>query len=163
MTAAQTRAQYHHMATTLRDLETDLRWGMEGSARIPPEWHAIAQQVPAPAKVPMTLRVDADVAKFFRAMGAGHLPRMNAVLRAFMHARLAGVVKGPEAVEYALTAMERYVLEASGIIEALSRRNLRAADGQETGAEDLKIERRLRALEDVADEAGVPEEDRLRM
>ena len=163
MTAAQTRAQYHHMATTLRDLETDLRWGMEGSARIPPEWHAIAQQVPAPSKVPMTLRVDADVAKFFRAMGAGHLPRMNAVLRAFMHARLAGVVKGPEAVEYALTAMERYVLEASGIIEALSRRNLRAADGQETGAEDLKIERRLRALEDVADEAGVPEEDRLRM
>jgi uncharacterized protein (DUF4415 family) len=162
-TAAQTRAHYHHMATTLRDLESDLRWGMEGSARIPPEWHAIAQEVPAPAKVPMTLRVDADVAKFFRSMGAGHLPRMNAVLRSFMHARLAGVVKGPEAVEYQPTAMERYLLEAASIIEALQKRNLRAADGQETGAEDLRIERRLRALEDVADEAGVAEEDRLRM
>ena len=42
-------------------------------------------------------------------------------------------------------------------------RLLRAADGQKTGADDLKIERRLRALEDLAEEIGVPEEDRLRM
>ncbi len=100
-TATQTRAHYHHMATTLRDLEADLRWGMDGSARIPAEWHAIAQGVPAPRKVPVTMRMDEDVARFFRAMGAGHLPRMNAVLRTFMHARLAGVVKGPEDVGYA--------------------------------------------------------------
>ena len=96
-------------------------------------------------------------------MGAGHLPRMNAVLRSFMYARLAGVVKGPEAVAYGPTPVERYLIEAQSIIEALQRRNLRAADGQEIGAEDLKIERRLRALEDLAEEAGVPEEDRLRM
>ena len=105
-TATQTRAHYHHLATTLRDLETDLRWGMEGSARIPPEWHAIAQGVPAPRKVPVTLRMDEDIARFFRSMGAGHLPRINAVLRAFMHARLAGVVKGPEDVGYAPTPEE---------------------------------------------------------
>ncbi len=162
-TARDTRAQYHHLATTLRDLETDLRWGMDGSARIPPEWHDIAQGSPAPAKVAVTLRVDADVVRFFRAMGAGHLPRMNAVLRAFMHARLAGVVKGPETVDYGPTSLERYLTEAQSIIEALSRRNLAAARGDNTGAEDLKIERRLRALEDLADEAGVAEEDRLRM
>jgi uncharacterized protein (DUF4415 family) len=141
-TAARERAHYHHMATTFRDLEADLRWGMEGSARIPPEWHVIAQGSPAPRKVPVTMRLDEDVARFFKAMGAGHLPRMNGVLRAFMHARLAGVVKGPEAVE---------------------RRNLLAARGEKTGAEDLLIERRLRALEDLAEEIGVPEEDRLRM
>lgn len=161
--ATQTRAHYHHMASTLRDLETDLRWGMEGSARIPAEWHDIAQDVPAPRKVPVTLRMDEDIARFFRSMGAGHLPRMNAVLRAFMHARLAGVVKGPEAVEYGPTKLEAYAMEAQSIIEALSRRNLRAADGVSTGAEDLKIERRMQALEDLADEAGVAEEDRLRM
>jgi uncharacterized protein (DUF4415 family) len=100
-TQGTARAHYHHLATTLRDLESDLRWGMEGSARIPPEWHAIAQGVPAPRKVPVTMRLDEDVAKFFRSMGAGHLPRMNGVLRAFMHARLAGVVKGAEDVTYA--------------------------------------------------------------
>lgn len=162
-TATQTRTHYHHMATTLRDLEADLRWGMVDSARIPPEWHAIAQEVPVPRKVAVTLRLDEDVAKFFRAMGAGHLPRMNAVLRAFMHARLAGVVKGAEAVEYGPTPVERYLVEAASIIEALSRRNLMAARGDNTGAEDLKIQRRLRALEVLAEEIGVPEEDRLRM
>ena len=80
-----------------------------------------------PAKIKLTRRVDEDVARFFRALGAGHLTRMNAVLRAFMHARLAGVVKGPEAVDYAPTPMERYLVEAAGIVEAMQKRNLRAA------------------------------------
>lgn len=37
--------------------------------------------------------MNADVVRFFRAMGQGHLTRMNDVLRAFMLARLAEVVK----------------------------------------------------------------------
>lgn len=49
------------------------------------------------------IRLDEDVVDFFRAMGAGHLARMNAVLRTFMLARLAGVVTGPEGVAYAPT------------------------------------------------------------
>ena len=44
----------------------------------------------------VTIRLDADLVKFFQAMGPGYQPRMNAVLRAFMYFRLAGVVEGPE-------------------------------------------------------------------
>lgn len=33
-------------------------------------------------------------------MGAGHLPRMNAVLRSYMHARLAGVLKGAGTMDF---------------------------------------------------------------
>lgn len=60
-----------------------------------------------PVKEKLTLRLDADVAAFFRAFGPGHLTRMNAVLRAFMLARQADVVQGAEAVEYAMTDQER--------------------------------------------------------
>lgn len=139
-TATQTRAHYHHLATTLRDLETDLRWGLDGSARIPPEWHDIAQGVPAPSKVPVTLRLDEDVAKFFRSMGAGHLPRMNAVLRSFMHARLAGVVKGPEDVAYAPSPEEvRHATMRARIEEARARSE--AAEAAEAGMTDVQRRR----------------------
>lgn len=91
-----TKTAYHHLAQTLRDLETDLRWGLEGSPRIPADWHRIAQEVGPPPKQRVTLRLDADVLQFFRSMGGGHLTRMNAVLRAFMLARLAEVVKAAD-------------------------------------------------------------------
>jgi hypothetical protein len=87
-------AAYHQLGQVLRDLESDLNWGLAGSPRIPPEWHQIAQARVQPAKDKVTLRVDSDVLAFFRAMGTGHLTRMNDVLRAFMLARLAEVVKG---------------------------------------------------------------------
>lgn len=38
----------------------------------------------------MTLRLDADVLKFFRSMGPDYGPRINDVLRSYIHARLAG-------------------------------------------------------------------------
>ncbi|GAB1481060.1 hypothetical protein MASR2M74_36430 [Paracoccaceae bacterium] len=90
------KTAYHHLAQTLRDLETDLRWGLEGSPRIPADWHRIAQEVGPPPKKQITLRLDEDVWRFFRSMGGGHLTRMNAVLRAFMLARLAEVVKAED-------------------------------------------------------------------
>lgn len=89
-----TATAYHQLGQVLRDLETDLRWRLEGSARIPAAWHDIAQERIHPPRQKISLRVDADVLRFFRAMGEGHLARMNAVLRAFMLARLAEVVKG---------------------------------------------------------------------
>ena len=87
------KTAYHALAQTLRDLESDLRWGLDGSPRIPVDWHRIAQEVGPPPKKQITLRLDEDVLRFFRSMGGGHLTRMNAVLRAFMLARLAEVVK----------------------------------------------------------------------
>jgi hypothetical protein len=162
MPAPKPAAHYHYLAETLRDLEGALRHGLTGSAFVPADWQAVAQGVPEPGKEKLTLRVDADVIRFFRLMGRGYLTQMNAVLRAFMHARLAGVVKGPEGVDYAPTPVERYVAEGRSIIEAVAQRNMAAARGGETGAADLTIARRMAALEALADEIGLAEEDRMR-
>ena len=105
-TAAQTRAQYQHLATTLRDPEADLRWGMDGSARIPPEWHEIAQGRPTTGKVRVTLALEADVVKFFRSLGPGYGPRINDVLKSYVHARLAGVIRGAETLNLYREAAE---------------------------------------------------------
>ena len=42
---------------------------------------------PRPPKRLMSLRIDADVVEFFRALGPGWQSRMNAVLRAWMEHR----------------------------------------------------------------------------
>jgi uncharacterized protein (DUF4415 family) len=110
---------YHALAETLRGLEEDLRWGLEDSLRIPRAWTEIANGPAIPKKTKLTLRLDEDIVAFFRTMGMGHLSRMNAVLRAFMLARLAGVVTGPEAVHYAPTpeeeerSLRREILDAA--------------------------------------------------
>ena len=100
---------YHYMAEAMRRLEEALHGRIASSGVIPPEWQSIAQGGCDRPKVKMTLWVEADVLAFFRAMGRGHTTRMADVLKTFMHARLAGVVKGPEAVGYApkVTAGER--------------------------------------------------------
>lgn len=59
------------------------------SHQAPEGWAEVCSQ-PIPAvKTRVTLRLDADVAEWFRAQGPGHQTRMNAVLRAFMLSRKA--------------------------------------------------------------------------
>lgn len=41
-------------------------------------------------KLAVSLRLDADVLRFFRGFGAGYQTRINEVLKAFMHARATG-------------------------------------------------------------------------
>jgi uncharacterized protein (DUF4415 family) len=53
-------------------------------------------------KLAVSLRLDADVLRFFRGFGAGYQTRINEVLKAFMHARggaqpSAGAVAGARA------------------------------------------------------------------
>jgi len=45
-----------------------------------------ARVVMPPGKTSVHLRLDRDVAEWFRAQGKGHLTRMNAVLRAYVDA-----------------------------------------------------------------------------
>jgi uncharacterized protein (DUF4415 family) len=45
-------------------------------------------------KLAVSLRLDADVLRFFRGFGAGYQTRINEVLKAFMHAR-EGVTVSP--------------------------------------------------------------------
>ncbi|GAB1362228.1 hypothetical protein MASR1M32_14640 [Rhodobacter sp.] len=83
--------------------------------------------------------VEADVLRFFRSLGLGHTTKMADVLAAFMHARLAGVVKGPEDVDYFEAERESRSRRAAQM-KALGRvgRAARAAlDGDVRSAERL--------------------------
>ena len=96
---ARARASYYYMAEAMRRLEWDLHHTIEATGRIPEEWHEIAQQANRQPSERVTLRLDRDVVKFFRSMGAGYGPRINDVLRSYMHARLAGVIRGADTME----------------------------------------------------------------
>ncbi len=100
------RVDYRFLGDAMRQLEWDIRHPLVLQGRIPPEWHQIVQE-PTPAKSRLTLRIDQDVVKFFRALGPGYGPKMNLVLRAFMHARLAGLVEGPESLDYIVEGIEQ--------------------------------------------------------
>jgi len=59
-------------------------------ADFPPDFFARASLVHPKPKQPISLRVDEDVLKWFKAQGPRYQSRMNAVLRAYM----AAVEKG---------------------------------------------------------------------
>ena len=94
------RANYYYMYDAMQRLDWDLHHHIEATDHIPREWHDIAKQKTGKSKIHLTMRVDEDVVRFFKSMGAGHLVRMNDVLRTFMHARLAGVLRGADTIDY---------------------------------------------------------------
>ena len=94
------RAQMTYMMDVMRRLEWDLHNTIELTGRIPEDWHRIATATPRSAKVKVTLDLEADVVKFFKSMGQGYGPRINDVLRSYMHARLAGVIRGAETLAH---------------------------------------------------------------
>ncbi|MCH8167545.1 MAG: BrnA antitoxin family protein [Proteobacteria bacterium] len=54
---------------------------------VPPGWHSVESRAEIkPKKTKLTVTLDADMVAWFRALGRGYQPRMNAVLRAYMHA-----------------------------------------------------------------------------
>jgi uncharacterized protein (DUF4415 family) len=83
----------HERATALLKLTIgldQLRWQREARAAVPKGWAEVERENPAhPPKTKLTLRLDADVARFFRTQGEGYQARVNAVLRAYMLAKLA--------------------------------------------------------------------------
>ena len=50
----------------------------------------------------ITIDLDADVVRFFKGLGPGYQVRINRVLRAFMHFRLAKLIEGPDTMDYVL-------------------------------------------------------------
>lgn len=98
-------AHYHYMADAMRRLEWDLHHRIEVTGRVPLEWHEIAQEEGRVGTERVAIRLDKDVLKFFRSLGLGYGPRMNRVLRAYMHARLAGVIRGAETAPQFRVAM----------------------------------------------------------
>lgn len=56
-------------------------------ADIPENWHEQAEAVMPKPKVPVSIRLDADVIEYFRSTGRGWQTRVNAILRAYRDIR----------------------------------------------------------------------------
>ena len=103
MTKTQ-RINWRYAVDARRMIEYDLHSVAQKLRCLPQEWDEIWKDEDRrdPKRVPVTIRLDADVVKFFKAMGPGYQPRINRVLRAFMHYRLAGIIEGPDTTDHVL-------------------------------------------------------------
>lgn len=100
MTPAQ-RVKWMLSVEGLEQLEFDLLDTLNFREAIPNEWHEIWEGEDRDAKrTKVTIRLDADVVKFYKSLGPGYQDRINRTLRSYMQARLAKYIEGPE--------MERY-------------------------------------------------------
>ena len=86
MTKTQ-KAQYDRLFRTTQDLIYDFHNPASVGKYLPADWSYIPTSAVAD-KVRLTLRVDADVARFFRKLGPQYQATMNRVLRSFMLAKL---------------------------------------------------------------------------
>ncbi len=96
-------------------IEYDLHSYVARQKMLPPAWDEIWKDEDRrhPVRQRVTMQMDADVVKFFKAMGEGYQARINRVLRTFMHYRLAGIVEGPDTTDYVLRP-ETLVSETEG-------------------------------------------------
>ncbi|ETX28473.1 BrnA antitoxin family protein [Roseivivax isoporae] len=107
------RIHYSFAVDALEMIEKEFFLATWTRTGLPAEWHEISRDADHRdgRTVKVTIRLDADVVRFFRKIGPGYQPRMNKVLRAFMHLKLAKVLKGPDATD-AVMRPEKVVAEA---------------------------------------------------
>ena len=88
----------------IKMMEHDLLGYLHEFKALPNEWDEIWQEEDRrdPKRTRVTIRLDGDVVKFFKGMGAGYQTRINRVLRAFMHFRLAKLLEGPDTTDFVL-------------------------------------------------------------
>ena len=98
------RVNWKHGVDAMRMIEHDIHDVLLELSGMPSEWHTIAMDEDKRdgKRTRCTVAFDADVVRFFKAMGPGYQARMNRVLRAFMHFRLAKIVDGPDVNDYVL-------------------------------------------------------------
>ena len=92
VTTKRAKAAMAEMMSIMDRLHWDMQWRVTTQGRLPEEWTRIWRER-SHRKTRVTIRVDEDVARYFRSMGDGHGPRMNGVLRSFMLAQLAGLIE----------------------------------------------------------------------
>ena len=56
-------------------------------ADVPENWYEQAEAVMPKPKVPVSIRLDADVIEYFRGTGRGRQTRVNSILRAYKEAK----------------------------------------------------------------------------
>ena len=81
------KRHYRDLLQVAMDIHLDFQHPELVPGLMPPEWREVPTD-PIPEKTRVTIRLDRDVAKFFRSFGNGYQTRMNLVLRMFMLAYL---------------------------------------------------------------------------
>lgn len=78
----KTQARNHaEMMRELLDIEAGIRERHLKKTLVPEGWTEISTSTPSRKRAKMTLRVDEDVHRWFRAQGPGYQARVNQVLR----------------------------------------------------------------------------------
>lgn len=95
------RLAYERMMTHARDLEFEGDGPYLHLQEVVPEaWDTLEHDVDVMEdRIKITLRLDASVVKFYRAMGPGYQSRINRVLATFAQMRIAGVRRAEERLE----------------------------------------------------------------
>lgn len=88
---------HYYVVEALKRLEYDLHTHLNHLGRIPLEWEDLHLNR-SWEKTRITMRIDKDILKFFKSLGPGYQPRINDVLRAFMHTKLAGLIDREETI-----------------------------------------------------------------
>ena len=133
------KEHFNYFCDLMRQIEWDLHHEILDAKRIPNDWHEIAQAKGQAEKVRLTLRVDGDVVRFFRKFGRGYQQRMNDVLAAWMHGRLAGLIRGPD-TEDLFVQIEEMGRPRLGEGDLMERGLVRGTDGM---LQDLKTGERV--------------------
>ena len=103
------RLSYAYMVDAMQRFEWDKHHAIMMEGRVPLAWEEV-WETRRPERTRVTIRLDKDVVKFFRAMNGAYGQKMNTVLRIFMHAQLAGFFEGndmPEALSPPRVAPEK--------------------------------------------------------
>ncbi|SEV96182.1 BrnA antitoxin of type II toxin-antitoxin system [Cognatiyoonia koreensis] len=88
---AMEQKRYDKLFAVLQDMTLDFLNPEMARKYLPAEWREIST-TPIPEKTRLTLRIDTDVAKFFRKLGPGYQATVNNVLRSFMLAKLTDIL-----------------------------------------------------------------------
>lgn len=75
-------------------LKAELSAARDRALLIPEGWDAIRREPRTAVKTRVTLRLDEDVAAWFRRLGPGYQGRINRVLRLFMENVVSGELEG---------------------------------------------------------------------
>ncbi len=92
------KAQYSDFVTQMAETLATFRHPTLAGSLMPEEWRGLARKE-TPKKQRITVRMDADVLRFFRKLGPGYQTEINGVLRAFMLARLSELLGPPDGVD----------------------------------------------------------------
>jgi hypothetical protein len=102
------RMHWGYGVDAIKMMDYELMGYLSEFEALPRAWDEIWQDKDRrdPKRTRVTIRLDADVVKFFKGLGEGYQTRLNRVLRAYMHFRLAKLIEGPDTMDFVLRPEE---------------------------------------------------------